>query len=108
MNMITLPYVKTPFKDFGILKTIGGTYVCPGWHLVPDGTTKDQIRFDKSLVDEPVIEKVIQEQTEWKVAGSRAGVFYQVNRYLDGEWTCSCPAKAFKRGDCKHIIVLKK
>ena len=107
MNMITLPYVKTPFKDFGILITKGGTYVCPGWHLVPYGTTREQIQFDKSLVVEAQIEKSIQEQTEWQVPGSRPGVVYQVNRYPDGDWTCSCPAKAFKRGDCKHIIALK-
>ena len=107
--MITIPFTKTAFGiRFGIARTLTGTYVCPGWHLVPDGTTRDQIQFDKSLVVEAQIDQSIQEQTEWQVPGSRPGVVYQVNRYPDGDWTCSCPAKAFKRGDCKHIIALKK
>ena len=104
--MITIPFTKTAFGTrFGIAKTLTGTYVCPGWHLVPDGTKIEDVRFD--YVEPVKVEKVIQEQTEWKVPGSRPGVVYQVNRYPDGDWTCSCPAKAFKRGDCKHIISLK-
>lgn len=107
--MITIPLTKTAFgRQFGIAKTLTGTYVCPGWHLVPDGTTRDQIQFVEMEPVEVIVEKTVVEQTEWKVAGSKSGVFYQVNRYPDGDWTCSCPAKAFKRGDCKHIIALKK
>ena len=107
--MITIPLTKTAFgRQFGIAKTLTGTYVCPGWHLVPDGTKIKDIQFTEVEPKEVVVEKTVVEQTEWKVAGSKAGVFYLVNRYPDGDWTCSCPAKAFKRGDCKHIIALKK
>ena len=106
--MITIPLTKTAFGTrFGIARTLTGTYVCPGWHLVPDGTEIKDIQFTEVEPKEVVVEKTVVEQTEWKVAGSKAGVVYLVNRYPDGDWTCSCPAKAFKRGDCKHIIALK-
>jgi hypothetical protein len=107
--MITIPFTKTAFGTrFGIARTLTGTYVCPGWHLVPDGTKIEDVQFAYTEPEKVVIEKVVVEQTEWKVPGSKPGVVYLVNRYPDGDWTCSCLAKAFKRGDCKHIIALKK
>ena len=90
---------------FGLAKTTTGTYVCPGWHLVPDGTTRDQIRFNASskVVKPKVIPVVTETKTRsWKVESSKPGKFYDVTE-INGTWDCSCPAKNFFRGDCKHI-----
>ena len=94
---------------FGLAKTLSGTYVTPGWHLVPDGTTRDQIKFHpsaKSSKPEPQPETPKQTVEEWTVSGSKPGVTYQITHTV-GRWDCTCPAKMFHRGDCKHIKAKK-
>jgi len=121
MNKIVLP-LHNHYKDvFGIAKTLSGTYVTPGWHLVPDGTTRDQIVFDETLpmwcppdmnpsqivkkTEEPKIE--IKPET-WVVEGSRPGSKYTV-MFNGKSWSCTCPASQFRRqSDCKHITAKKK
>ena len=94
---------------FGIANTLSGLYVCPGWHKVPDGTTRDQIRFHPSAKvakaeTAPVITKT--ENRSWQVEASKPGKFYTVSE-KEGRWDCTCPAKTFHRGDCKHIKAKK-
>ena len=94
---------------FGIAKTLTGYYVCPGWHPVPEGTTRDQIKFSKSTKvvkpkDEPIITKTANKS--WKVESSKPGKFYEVSQ-VNGTWSCDCPAMNFFRGDCKHIKAKK-
>ena len=43
---------------------------------------------------------------KYDVDGSKGVVYKVVNN--KGKWTCSCPASTFKRGECKHILSLKK
>ena len=40
--------VPTPavFKDFGIMRLPSGTYICPGWIKVPNGTTREDCDFE--------------------------------------------------------------
>ena len=111
MKTYTFPLDKGLGSVFGIAKTISGTYVCPGWHLVPDGTTREQIRFSgvvntskKQLSPEPP--KVIQTKRKWQANGSKEGVVYQITED-NNVWDCTCPAKNFFRGDCKHIKAKK-
>jgi hypothetical protein len=93
---------------FGIVKTLSGTYVCPGWYPVPDGTTRDQIRFDMTAVIEKPKEVVLESEIKrWEVPGSKPGVLYTILRGLEDDFTCSCPAFSFRRGDCKHIKGIK-
>jgi len=42
-----------------------------------------------------------------KVKGSNNNV-YTVTHKPSGEWTCTCPAYAWKKGDCKHITRVKR
>ena len=94
---------------FGIVKTISGTYVCPGWHPVPDGTTREQIEYDMSkqpLAVKNTSEVKLEPLKEWLSASSKPGKFYNVS-LENGNWECSCPAKMFNRGDCKHIKSIK-
>lgn len=96
---------------FAIVKTLSGTHVCPGWHMVPNGTTRDQIKFFKTDNTSkkqiaPVASKEARSKQEWTVNGSKAGVAYIVSEFNDS-WNCTCPSKSFQRGDCKHIKVKK-
>lgn len=105
MQEIRLP-LHWRFKDvFGIAKTREGTFVCPGWHPVPEGTTREQIVFDSTMsVEEPESKPVAKaaEPKSWLVPGSKPGVQYNV--LFNGKtWTCSCPASTFQRGPCKHV-----
>jgi hypothetical protein len=114
MNKIVLP-LHNHYKDvFGIAKTLSGWFVTPGWHEVPEGTTREQIEFDPALEPwtppdhkpTPVVVEVKSNPTEsksWMVEGSRPGVKYTV--LFNGKaWSCTCPASQFRRhSDCKHI-----
>lgn len=95
-----------PRVGFGIISTINGWYVVPGWHPVPEGTTREQIEFTGEK-PEPIQapEPVKQEANEWIVEGSK-GTKYKVT-LRNGRWDCTCPARQFRRGDCKHIKAKK-
>jgi len=116
MDKIVIP-LHYHWRDvFGIIETLDKTYVVPGWHEVPHGTTRDQIVFDpnlepsgppdyfnKPIVKKPEPEHVVSKVQEWTVDGSRPGSQYKV--LFNGKfWSCSCPASQFRRHtDCKHI-----
>ena len=40
------------FKDFGIMKTLSGTFICPGWIPVDEGTTREDVEFDDNIIIE--------------------------------------------------------
>ena len=97
--------VNTGRNYFAIVTTLNGTYVCPGWTPVPSGTTREMIELDvnvQPLTEQKTAEVKTEPQQEWKVEASKPGKFYQVT-YKMGRWDCTCPAKMFHRGDCKHI-----
>jgi hypothetical protein len=96
------------YGDVFAIATIGDkAYVCPGWHEVPKGTTRDQITFEKSTKIKPKKEVVKTKIKTWNVESSKPGKFYKVTEQ-NGEWDCNCPAKSFFRGDCKHIKKMKE
>jgi hypothetical protein len=110
MKVYTFPQHEQYGEVFAIVKTISGTYVCPGWHLVPDGTIRDQIKFYPSTksfkkTSQPLAPK--SSSKEWQVEASKPGKFYTVTE-KDGRWDCTCPSKTFHRGDCKHIKAKKE
>ena len=106
----TFPAHDTYGGVFTVIETLSGTFVCPGWHPVPHGTTMDQIKIDTtgwvrySDRNSSPIKNV--ESKEWKVNGSKPGVVYSV-AVIDNKWSCTCPASNFQRGDCKHIKAKK-
>ena len=111
MEIYTFPRSRFYGDVFAIVKTLSGTYVCPDWHPVPDGTTRDQIRFfeadntSKKQVA-PSAPKESKPKQEWTVNGSKAGVTYIISDN-NGSWSCTCPSNNFHRGDCKHIKAKK-
>ena len=109
MKIYTFPPSDQYGEVFGLAKTNSGTYVCPGWHPVPNGTTRDQIKFHPSAkVVKPKAAPIITktENRSWQVEASKPGKFYTVSE-KDSRWDCTCPAKMFHRGDCKHIKAKK-
>mgnify|MGYP000881699595 CR=1 FL=1 len=101
--------VNTGRNYFAIVQTLSGTYVCPGWTPVPEGTTREMIELDMNVQPSPVkkpTEVKPEPPKEWQVEASKPGKFYTVSD-KGGYWDCTCPAKTFHRGDCKHIKAIK-
>jgi hypothetical protein len=101
------------FKDFGIIKTLKGTYICPGWIPVDEGTTRDDVEFSDDIIIEPVSnstqvkpETAVVKDIEHTVTSSNGKSEYIVS-FKRGIWNCTCPAANFRRGDCKHIKMFK-
>lgn len=108
-------FIIRPHKPFGtrfgFLNTASGTFICPGWYPVPAGTLREQVEFDMSdyVAQEtktPEVTKTLVLKV-YNVEASKPGNFYEVKNQ-NGNWSCSCPAAAFRRGDCKHIKNLRE
>ena len=95
------------YMGFVIVQTNDRTYVCPGFHEVPNGTTREQIEFTGVAPEIPQPTENQIESNEWFVPGSKPGVTYTVS-VNNNNWNCTCPAKSFRRGDCKHIKSIKE
>ena len=104
---------KHPFRDFALIKTLSGTYVCPGWHPVPPDTTRDDIELIESeeyiepitVTKEP--EVIESAPLYFKAPSSKGDKTYNVS-FIKGVWNCDCPATTFFKGPCKHIKKFKQ
>ena len=104
MSLITCN-IQEPRVGWGLVQTNGKTFVCPGWYEVPNGTTRSQIEFKFKPTPKQVQPKVESNDNSWEVEGSK-GAIYKVTLRND-KWDCSCPARQFRRDDCKHIKLKK-
>ena len=100
------------FNDFAIVKILGKTYICPGWHEVPNGTTRDDVKLEESAtISRKKATQVSSDQSTgpklFRVLSSKGDKKYIVTLNTRGEWDCDCPARQFRRGDCKHIKKIK-
>jgi hypothetical protein len=101
---------NTIFKSFlpPSLTTLNGvTYVVPGWHIVPEDTTLEEVQKhwekEECLEQEqeinpikPISETIISERTGEKYIVDFNGV----------DWSCTCVGYGFRRS-CKHIENIK-
>lgn len=94
--------VNTGAPYYGIIDTITGRYVVPGWIQVPLNTTRDMIELETPV---PVKKKVTTTKS-WAVAASKPGTHYEVT-LNNSHWECTCPARKFHAGECKHIKKIK-
>ena len=102
------------FKDFALVKTLSGTFVCPGWHPVEPGTTRDQIVL-VDPVESDFINKAVKKSDpepvkqikKFRVLSSNGKSYYNV-QFNGKDWSCDCPASNFFRGPCKHIKAKKE
>jgi len=95
------------FRDFALVQTINGLYVCPDWIPVPDGTTREDIEFSDDIIIDPVkasseVTKEPQQDLKYTIPSSNGKTTYDVT-FRNGVWNCNCPASSFRRGHCKHI-----
>ena len=95
------------FKDFGIMRTLNGTFICPGWIPVDEGTTREDVEFSDDIIIEKLtlstqLKTEPLKDLEFKIPSSNGKSEYLV-RFQRGVWSCNCPASSFRRGDCKHI-----
>ena len=114
MKIFKIPK-EAPYNTFGIVVLSSGTYVCPGWHAVPKGTTREQIKLIEPIYSSNVkkqpegVKNVKKERREkpqtWEFLSSNGKKTYVIKNLPF--WNCSCPANQFRRGDCKHIKKIK-
>ena len=100
--------INTGRKYFSVVNILGKTYVCPGWHEVPLGTTRAQIDLvynEPSYMMAKPVEATESSDESWEVKGSKGSVYKVTLR--SNKWDCTCPARTFRRGDCKHIKLQK-
>ena len=96
--------INTGRNYFGIVEVLGKTYVVPGWHEVPLGTTRDKIELvynEPSYMIAKPTEATESSDMSWEVKGSKGSIYKVTLR--NNRWDCNCPARTFRRGDCKHI-----
>lgn len=99
----------TIFKSFlpPALATFNGiTYVVPGWHPVPTGTTLQEVQehWEKD-VPAGVSSILPKNKVSETVTSTRTGEQYIVE-FNGMFWSCTCMGFGF-RGRCKHLDQVK-
>jgi len=100
----------TIFKSFlpPAMTTLNGiTYVVPGWHIVPEGTTLEEVNkhwVKDELTNEPII--IPDHEISETVISQRTGEAYTV-QFSGRYWSCTCMGFGF-RGRCKHVEQVKQ
>jgi hypothetical protein len=103
--MLPADFKISSFLPPGI-STIGGkTYVCPGWHEVPEGTTLDEVYERWTRINYGVEEKNTHKPIKEIVTSSKGDKTYTV-LYNNGAWDCDCAGFGFRR-KCRHIEEIK-
>lgn len=95
----------TSFYPPAISEIGGKTYVVPGWHEVPAGTTLDEVykRWTKYIPKGPA--EPDYEISE-NVMSSKGDKTYKVA--FDGKhWSCECKGFGFQRR-CRHVTAIKE
>lgn len=91
--MITHNHLIPP----AFVKINGQRYIVPGWQLVDDTVTLDDIKHVNPMAN--LIKR------SWDIPSSRGGT-YKVTRY-GSRYTCECTAGRFGR-KCRHVTEAKE
>lgn len=107
MEIYEVQLENTTSEAFALVNISNKTFVCPSWVEVPVGTLREQIKISiKTPIPKKEVKVKKSPKKEWRVNGSKDNI-YTVS-VSGGEWNCTCPAKSFRRGDCKHIKGIKE
>ena len=91
------------FESFlppGISILGGKTFVIPGWHEVPNGTTLEEVH-DHWVQTKPVQEEKPSHTIYETIDSSKGNKTYEVT--FDGTWwNCTCVGFGFRK-DCRHV-----
>ena len=92
----------------GIAIFNGITYVIPGWHVIPTGTTLKEVQehWEKVTYGNEIPENFIKKDIEEKIISQRTGEEYTVS-FFSNYWSCTCMGYGFRR-KCKHIDQVKQ
>lgn len=92
----------------GIAIFNGITYVIPGWHVIPTGTTLKEVleRWEKITYGNSTPEVLSKKEIEEIVISQRTGEEYTVS-FQHNYWSCTCAGYGFRR-KCKHIDQVKQ
>jgi len=89
------------------ISTIGGkTYVCPGWHEVPENTTLKEVYERWTKINYGTEESHTQKSIKEIVVSSKGDKTYTV-LYNNGTWNCDCEGFGFRR-KCRHCKEVAK
>ncbi len=76
------------------------------WHEVDESVTLEMLRAIHTTPGPKVKQVDKLEYETYKVMSSTGKGEYQVRKYNNGTWSCTCPAYGFRR-KCKHIDNVK-
>lgn len=100
--------VKFRSMEHPAIAVFGGvTYVVPGWHPIPTGTTLKEVEDHWEKVTYPDKPTTFpKHEIEETVVSKRTGEKYTVSFHTQF-WSCTCMGYGF-RGKCKHIEEVKQ
>jgi len=92
----------------GLVTFNGITYVIPGWYVVPNETTLNEVKehWEKENYPDENLEITPKEDVEETVISQRTGEEYTV-RFNGNYWSCTCMGFGY-RGGCKHVEMIKQ
>ena len=104
--MIAKEIIYKSFLPPALATFNGITYVVPGWHAVPEGTTLKEVQehWEKD-VPTGVSEINPTHEISETVISTRTGEEYTVN-FSGRYWSCTCIGFNC-RGRCKHVEAIK-
>jgi hypothetical protein len=103
--MLKNNFTFSSFLPPGIVKFNGKTFICPGWHEIPNGTELTEVFKHWTQIkkfDEAKPTQMIKEAVE----SSKGDKMYIV-QFNNGMWDCDCPGFSFRR-ICKHVNLIKQ
>ena len=81
------------------------TFVVPGWHEVPKGTTLNEVYEHWTKINYGVEEKNTHKPIKEIVSSSKGDKTYTVI-FKNGNWDCDCPGFGFRK-KCRHVEEIK-
>ena len=104
--MLSPDYHFKSFMPPTIVKIDNITYVCPGWHIVPEGTTLDDVYAHWTQELPANATKPTGIIINEEVLSSKGDKKYKV-AYDGMWWNCECPGFGFRK-KCAHVDQVKK
>lgn len=93
-NMYRVPNHPV-FKSFAIVKTLSGTYICPGWIPVPDNIDRKDVQWETLIPKSPP-----SDFTEHFIKGATGDYKVTISNHYGNR--CTCPGYTFRK-TCRHI-----
>jgi len=100
INQFKYKYKHPIYPPHLFVKENGDKYIIPTWIKVHPKTTLQDIDWEK--------EKIETKTQIWEFKSSSGNETYKVHRLPDGKLRCSCMGFWRAKGNCKHVLEVKK